>query len=60
MNVATEPAPRAFGPNAWDDTIPAHYEACVTPVLTLEEAESHPLFAGGLAVQPWREVPSGG
>ena len=38
----------------------ADADACVTPVLTLEEAESHPLFAGGPAVQPWREVPSGG
>lgn len=35
MNVSIEPAPRAFGPHAWDDTIPAHYEACVVPVLEM-------------------------
>jgi len=34
-------------------------DACVTPVLTLEEAQTHALFSGGAAVQPWREVVTG-
>jgi len=28
-------------------------DACVTPVLTLAEAQAHPLFAGQTQVQPW-------
>jgi crotonobetainyl-CoA:carnitine CoA-transferase CaiB-like acyl-CoA transferase len=31
-------------------------DACVTPVLTLEEAQAHPLFAGKDKVQPWSAV----
>ncbi|MBI3101217.1 MAG: CoA transferase [Burkholderiales bacterium] len=31
-------------------------DACVTPVLTLEEAQTHPLFAGGVRPQPWAEI----
>lgn len=31
-------------------------DACVTPVLTLEEAQAHPLFAGGARPQPWTEI----
>lgn len=31
-------------------------DACVTPVLTLEEAQAHPLFAGKASVQPWTQV----
>ena len=31
-------------------------DACVTPVLTLDEAQAHPLFAGGQPVQPWTLV----
>ena len=35
MNVATAPTQSAFAQRAWDDTIPAHYEACVVPVLEM-------------------------
>lgn len=35
MNVAAAPTPSAFAQRAWDDTIPAHYEACVVPVLEM-------------------------
>ncbi|MDX9843137.1 MAG: CaiB/BaiF CoA-transferase family protein [Aquabacterium sp.] len=35
----------------------AEADACVTPVLTLAEAETHPLFAGDTGVQPWQAVP---
>lgn len=35
MNTATAPTPSAFAQRAWDDTIPAHYEACVVPVLEM-------------------------
>ncbi|VWC66407.1 L-carnitine dehydratase [Burkholderia lata] len=31
-------------------------DACVTPVLTLEEAHAHPLFAGHARPQPWAEI----
>ncbi|HWS25566.1 MAG TPA: CaiB/BaiF CoA-transferase family protein [Xanthomonadales bacterium] len=31
-------------------------DACVTPVLTLAEAKSHPLFADGARLQPWAAV----
>lgn len=31
-------------------------DACVTPVLTLEEAQAHPLFAGGFRAQPWSAI----
>jgi len=31
-------------------------DACVTPVLTLEEAQAHPLFADGARPQPWAEI----
>ncbi len=31
-------------------------DACVTPVLTLAEAQAHPLFAGGVRPQPWAEI----
>jgi alpha-methylacyl-CoA racemase len=31
-------------------------DACVTPVLTLEEAQAHPLFAGLTQVQAWQQV----
>lgn len=34
----------------------AQMDACVTPVLTLEEAQAHPLFAGGVRPQPWAEI----
>lgn len=34
----------------------AQMDACVTPVLTLEEALAHPLFACGVRPQPWVEV----
>lgn len=34
----------------------AQADACVTPVLTLEEAQAHPLFADGVRSQPWVEV----
>ncbi|WP_042422680.1 CaiB/BaiF CoA transferase family protein [Comamonas granuli] len=34
----------------------AQRDACVTPVLTLEEAQAHPLFAGGVRPQPWAEI----
>ena len=34
----------------------AQADACVTPVLTLEEAQAHPLFAGGVRPQPWAEI----
>ncbi|WP_119966397.1 CaiB/BaiF CoA transferase family protein [Simplicispira lacusdiani] len=34
----------------------AQIDACVTPVLTLEEAQAHPLFAGGVRPQPWAEI----
>ncbi len=34
----------------------AQADACVTPVLTLEEAQVHPLFAGGVRQQPWAEI----
>jgi len=35
VNVATAPTQSAFAQRAWDDTIPAHYEACVVPVLEM-------------------------
>ena len=31
-------------------------DACVTPVLTLAEAKSHPLFADGARLQAWTAV----
>ncbi|VWB87165.1 L-carnitine dehydratase [Burkholderia lata] len=34
----------------------ASADACVTPVLTLEEAHAHPLFADHARLQPWAEV----
>ena len=34
----------------------AQMDACVTPVLTLEEAQAHPLFVGGAHPQPWAEI----
>lgn len=34
----------------------AQSDACVTPVLTLEEAQAHPLFADGARPQPWAEI----
>lgn len=34
----------------------AQADACVTPVLTLEEAQAHPLFAAGVRPQPWAEI----
>ncbi|HNQ11080.1 MAG TPA: CoA transferase [Giesbergeria sp.] len=34
----------------------AQSDACVTPVLTLEEAQAHPLFADGARSQPWAEI----
>ncbi len=34
----------------------AQMDACVTPVLTLEEAQAHPLFADGARPQPWAEI----
>ena len=34
----------------------AQADACVTPVLTLEEARAHPLFAAGSRQQPWAEI----
>ena len=34
----------------------ARRDACVTPVLTLEEAQAHPLFADGARPQPWAEI----
>ena len=34
----------------------AQADACVTPVLTLEEAQAHPLFADGARPQPWAEI----
>jgi len=34
----------------------AEADACVTPVLTLVEAQAHPLFAGGARPQPWAEI----
>lgn len=37
----------------------ASADACVTPVLTLAEAEAHPLFAGDAATQPWHAVTGG-
>lgn len=37
----------------------AEADACVTPVLTLAEAEDHPLFAGNAGAQPWHAVPGG-
>lgn len=36
----------------------AQADACVTPVLTLAEAQAHPLFANLADVQPWTEVPA--
>lgn len=39
----------------WSDRF-AQRDACVTPVLTLEEAQAHPLFAGGVRPQPWAEI----
>jgi alpha-methylacyl-CoA racemase len=32
-------------------------DACVTPVLTLAEAQAHPLFTNGQARQPWTITP---
>ena len=34
----------------------AQADACVTPVLTLEEAQAHLLFADGARPQPWAEI----
>lgn len=34
----------------------AQADACVTPVLTLEEAQEHPLFVDGAHPQPWAEI----
>ncbi len=34
----------------------AEFDACVTPVLTLDEAQAHPLFADGVRQQPWAEI----
>jgi crotonobetainyl-CoA:carnitine CoA-transferase CaiB-like acyl-CoA transferase len=34
----------------------AQADACVTPVLTLEEAQAHPLFADGARPLPWAEI----
>lgn len=34
----------------------AHADACVTPVLTLQEAQAHPLFADPSRTQPWAAV----
>ena len=34
----------------------AQADACVTPVLTLEEAQAQPLFADGVRQQPWAEI----
>jgi crotonobetainyl-CoA:carnitine CoA-transferase CaiB-like acyl-CoA transferase len=31
-------------------------DACVTPVLTIDEAQAHPLFAGQASVQAWQQV----
>jgi len=31
-------------------------DACVTPVLTLDEAQTHPLFASAQRVQPWTAI----
>jgi len=39
----------------WCDRF-APADACVTPVLTLEEALAHPLFAGHARPQPWAEI----
>ncbi len=35
----------------------ADVDACVTPVLTLSEAQAHPLFTTGQARQPWTITP---
>ena len=40
---------------AWSERF-AQRDACVTPVLTLEEAQAHPLFVGGTHPQPWAEI----
>jgi crotonobetainyl-CoA:carnitine CoA-transferase CaiB-like acyl-CoA transferase len=40
---------------AWSERF-AQRDACVTPVLTLEEAQAHPLFAGGARPLPWAEI----
>jgi crotonobetainyl-CoA:carnitine CoA-transferase CaiB-like acyl-CoA transferase len=34
----------------------AQADACVTPVLTLEEAQAHPLFADGVRPHPWEHI----
>ncbi|VWB58480.1 CaiB/BaiF CoA transferase family protein [Burkholderia lata] len=34
----------------------ASADACVTPVLTLEEAHAHPLFSDHARLQPWAEI----
>lgn len=34
----------------------AQADACVTPVLTLDEAQAQPLFADGARPQPWAEI----
>jgi crotonobetainyl-CoA:carnitine CoA-transferase CaiB-like acyl-CoA transferase len=34
----------------------AQADACVTPVLTLEEAQAHPLFANSVRTQPWADI----
>ncbi|VWD12327.1 L-carnitine dehydratase [Burkholderia lata] len=39
----------------WCDRF-ASADACVTPVLTLEEAHAHPLFTGHAQPQPWTEI----
>ena len=31
-------------------------DACVTPVLTIDEAQAHPLFAGQALVQAWQAI----
>lgn len=34
----------------------AQADACITPVLTLEEAQAHPLFANSARTQPWADI----
>ncbi len=31
-------------------------DACVTPVLTIDEAQAHPLFAGQASPQAWQAI----
>ncbi len=47
--VATQPL------GYWSERFAAA-DACVTPVLTLPEAQAHPLFADGSRDQPWATV----